>query len=279
MSFKEILVALEPGAMLEHRMLHGANLALNHEAHLIGLSVIEPLNLAGSFSPELGAVVEIEKQHRDAALRAARKVEAEFRSVCSRLGVPGEWRLGEGDIGELMIEHARYADLTIVGQVNSENPPPGAAAHLPERLALASGRPVLIVPYVGHYETVGTRVLVAWNRTREAVRAVNDALPMLRRARQATVLSINPEHGEARSNPPGADVARHLARHGVKVETSYTVANDIPVGATILSRAADLGVDLIVMGCYGHSRFRELVLGGVSREILGQMTVPVLMSH
>jgi nucleotide-binding universal stress UspA family protein len=279
MSFKEILVTLEPGAALERRMLHAADLALTHEAHLIGLSVIEPLNLAGYFSPSIEAIVEVEERRRQAADNAVRKIGSEFRAMCSRLGISSELRLGKGDTVDLAVEHARYADLTIVGQVNPERPSPGGAASLPERLALASGRPVLIIPYVGRYETIGTRVLVSWNRSREAVRAVNDALPMLRRAEQVTVLSINPEQGDARPSPPGADVALHLARHGVKVETSYTVAQDIAVGSAILSRASDLGADLIVMGCYGHSRFRELILGGASREILGHMTVPVLMSH
>jgi nucleotide-binding universal stress UspA family protein len=260
-------------------MLHAADMALAHEAHLIGLSVAEPLNLAGSFAPGLQAIVELEERHRQATEHAARKVEAEFRSLCSRLGIPAEWRLGSGDVGDIVGEHARYVDLTITGQVNPESPPPGAAATLPERLALASGRPVLVIPYVGRYETVGGHALVAWNRTREAVRAIHDALPILRKAKRVTVLSINPEPADPRPSPPGTDVALHLARHGIAVETSYTVAKDIAVGAAILSRAADLGADLIVMGCYGHSRFRELVLGGASREILGHMTVPVLMSH
>jgi nucleotide-binding universal stress UspA family protein len=279
MSFKEILVTLEPGAALERHMLHAADLALTHEAHLIGLSVIEPINLAGYFSPSIEAIVEVEERRRQAAGKTAQKIGSEFRAICSRLGISSEWLLDKGDIAELAVEHARYADLTIVGQVNPERPPAGPAANLPERLALASGRPVLIIPYVGRYETIGTRVLVSWNRSREAVRAVNDALPMLRRAEQVTILSINPEQGDSRASPPGADVALHLARHGVKVETSYTVAQDIAVGSAILSRASDLGADLIVMGCYGHSRFRELILGGASREILGHMTVPVLMSH
>ena len=279
MSFKEILVTLEPGAALERRIVHAADLALTHEARIVGLSVIEPLNLAGYFTPGLEAIIELEERHLQAAEHAARKVEAEFKSACSRLDLSAEWRLGKGDMADVTVAHARYADLTVTGQVNPESPPPGGAARLPERLVLDSGRPVLVVPYVGRWESVGRRVLVAWNRTREAVRAVNDALPILQKAEHVTVLSINPEQGNSRPNPPGADLALHLARHRIKVETSQTVAKDIAVGSAILSRAADLGADLIVMGCYGHSRIRELVLGGASREILGQMTMPVLMSH
>ncbi len=279
MAIKEIVVTLEPGAALERRLLHAADVALAHEAHLIGLSTVEPLNLAGYFSPGLQAIVEVEERHREIAEAAARKTEVEFRSVCSRLGISSEWRLGQGDTAEIAVQHARYADLTITGQINPESPPPGGGAALPERLALASGRPVLVVPYVGRYETIGSHVLVAWNRTRESVRAVHDALPILQKARRVTVLSIDPEPGNPRSSLPGSDIAAHLVRHGIAVETSYTVAKDIAVGSAILSRAADFAVDLIVMGCYGHSRFHELVLGGASREILRHMTVPVLMSH
>ena len=279
MALKEILVTLESGTALESRMRYAADLAFAHQAHLVGISVIEPLNLAGFFAPDFRAGVEIEEQHRRAAEAAARKVEREFQSLSSRIGLSGEWRVGEGEIGDVIAEHARYADLTITGQTNSESRPPGGAIGLPERLALTSGRPVLVVPYVGRFETIGSHVLIAWNRVREAVRAVNDALPMLQRAKRVTVLSVNPEQDDPQSSPPGADLALHLARHRVTVETSYTVAKDVPVGSVILSRAADLGVDLIVMGCYGHSRFRELVLGGASREILGHMTVPVLISH
>ena len=132
MSFREIMVTLEPGPALERRMLHAADLALSHEAHLVGLSVIEPLNLAAYFSPGLEAIIEIEERHLRAAENAARKVEAAFLAICARLGISSEWLLGKGDPADVTVEHARYADLTIVGQVNPENPGsvPGASREL-----------------------------------------------------------------------------------------------------------------------------------------------------
>ena len=219
---------------------------------------------------------EMEQRHRAAAEAAAKKVETEFQDACSRSGITSEWRLAEGDTAEMGVLHARYADLAVAGQIDPENPPPGSAARLPEQLALASGRPVLIVPYAGKYDSVGRRVLVAWSRTRESARALNDALPILKQADQVAVLSINPDRD---GTLPGADIALHLARHGVKAEATSTVAEDIDIGNTLLSRAADFGSDLIVMGCYGHSRARELIMGGATREILRHMTAPVLMSH
>jgi nucleotide-binding universal stress UspA family protein len=137
-----------------------------------------------------------------------------------------------------------------------------------------------VVPYAGTFKTIGQRVLVAWNAGREATRAVNDALPLLEGAAKVTVLAINP-HGGLRGHGevPGADIALHLARHGVRAEASAIKSDDVEIGALLLSQAADLNADLIVMGAYGHSRLREVVLGGATREILRSMTVPVLLSH
>ncbi|HTZ78823.1 MAG TPA: universal stress protein [Stellaceae bacterium] len=282
MGFKDILVTLDVEPSSARRLAYAAELARLNEARLVGLFVIEPLNLAAYFSPAISgyiaadAMAEIERQQRAAASANAKKVEAAFRDACSRGGISGEWRLAEGDTAETGVLHARYVDLAVTGQVDPENPPPGSAARLPEQLALASGRPVLIFPYAGKFDTVGRRVLVAWGRTRESARAVNDAMPILKRAEKVSVLSINPETD---GSIPGADISLHLAHHGVKAEATSTVAKDIDIGNTLLSRAADFGSDLIVMGCYGHSRARELMLGGATREILRHMTTPVLMSH
>ena len=122
--------------------------------------------------------------------------------------------------------------------------------------------------------------MLAWDAGREAARAVSDAMPFLERAEQVTVMAVNPSSGEGdHGEEPGADIALHLARHGVKAEVHQTESPDISVGDELLSRIADDGSDMLVMGAYGHTRLRELVLGGVTRSILEQMTVPVLMSH
>jgi nucleotide-binding universal stress UspA family protein len=145
---------------------------------------------------------------------------------------------------------------------------------------LASGRPVLAIPYAGQFEQIGERVLVAWNASREATRAVNDALPLLMGAKAVTILAVNPKHGiEGHGDVPAADIALHLARHGVKAEAAHTIAKDISEGDALLSYAADLGADLIVAGGYGHSRAREMVFGGATRTLLQEMTVPMLLSH
>ena len=285
MGLKDIVVILEAGAASERHLAAAVSLAGAHGAHLVGVSIIEPLDLSGYFSPAVSGYIAVdamqalEERHREAATAAAKQDEKAFRDACGRAGISHEWRLVEGEAADMATLNARYADLVVTGQVDPENPPRGGFARLPEELALASGRPVLFVPYAGSFETIGKRVLVAWNRMRESTRAVNDAIPLLAKAEKVTVLSINPVRGEDAGDLPGADIALHLARHGVKAEASYTVAEDIDAGSVLLSRAADIGADLIVMGCYGHSRTRELILGGATREVLHHMTVPVLMSH
>ena len=148
----------------------------------------------------------------------------------------------------------------------------------PERLVLAAGRPVLILPSAGRFPNIGARILVAWDASREATRAVTDAIPMLRLANTVHVMTVNPKHGE-HGHVAGADIGFYLARHGVRVEIKTDHGAEIDVGNELLSRAADLDVDLIVMGGYGHSRLKEWVLGGATRTILESMTAPILMSH
>lgn len=166
--------------------------------------------------------------------------------------------------------HARYADLTIVGQVA-----PGAPDHLADTL-MKIGRPLLAVPRHGRYPRVGSRVLVAWNGSREATRAVFDAMPLLASASVVTVMTMD---AEADEHLPGSDIGLALARHGVAVEVQHSTLGGIDAGNALLSRAADQGADLLVMGAFGHSPLREKVLGGATRHILDHMTVPVFLSH
>jgi nucleotide-binding universal stress UspA family protein len=147
-----------------------------------------------------------------------------------------------------------------------------------EHVALGAGRPVVVVPYAGAFAAIGKRALVAWNGSREATRALTDAIPLLREADKVYLMVFN-RRGNGTHNLPGADIGLYLARHGVTVEVSVQASDEVDVGNQILSRVADLDIDLIVMGAYGHSRMRELVLGGVTRTIFDSMTAPVFMSH
>jgi nucleotide-binding universal stress UspA family protein len=147
-------------------------------------------------------------------------------------------------------------------------------------LVTSAGRPALVIPYIGAPEPFGRTVTIAWDAGREAARAVADAMPLLEKAEKVHLLTVNPRFGiSGHGEEPGADIALHLARHGIQAEVNHSHARDMEVGDLVLSWLADSSSDLLVMGAYGHSRLRELVLGGVTRRLLDSMTVPVLMSH
>jgi nucleotide-binding universal stress UspA family protein len=283
MALRDILVHLDETRGAAARLSLAAEIARRNDAHLAGLFAVEPISFSAMAAPggpdfaAAEAFQEIQEQHRQARLASGEKLGARFKDEARRAGIVGEWRVVESDAATAVTLHARYADLAIVGQDDPDKR--AVAAGVAQSALLGSGRPVLVVPFIGA-KRLGERVLVAWNATREAARAVNDALPLLEGAKQVTVLSINPERGIAgEGDVPAADIALHLARHGVKAEAAHTEAEDIGVGEVILSRAADFGADLIVMGGYGHSRTREFVLGGATRTLLQHMTVPVLLSH
>jgi len=281
MSFKDLLVVVDLGQSAPERVDVALRMAREFGAHLTGLYVSNPPSFHPTVLEALPPdVIELqERVEREAADKAHAMFDERVERVA--LGVPTEWREAEGDVGDLATLHARYADLAVIGQTNPDDHiAPGTASDLPQRLILAGGRPVLIVPYAGRFPVVGQRVMVAWNAGREATRAVNDALPILAKAARVSVLVVNPRvgyggHGEL----PGADIALHLARHGIRAEVSTVNTEDVRVDDMLLSQAADLSADLIVMGGYGHSRLGEMMLGGATRHILRQITVPVLMSH
>ena len=276
MSLKSILVHAAGNDRLETVLDIGFGLAKAHEAHPVGLYISsDPQSslrtLPGPVPGDLMSAIEA----RIATEREA--AEAAFEDAARRHGLPGDWRAESGDPASRIGVHARYADLTVMGQWGEDDP--SGDADFPATVATLTGRPVLVVPRAGRFPEVGRRVLVSWNASRESTRALADALPILQRADQVTVLAVNPDDGPGHGEVPGADIAHYLARHGVRAEANRTYAETIDVADTILSRASDIGSDLIVMGAYGHSRMREWIFGGVTRSIMRTMTRPVLISH
>ncbi|HZB90594.1 MAG TPA: universal stress protein [Stellaceae bacterium] len=283
MALKDILLYVDEARGHDARIALAVELARRNGAHLTGLFSVEPYGysaLAAPGGPDFAATEafqELEEQRRATRLALGEGLRDELDKAAQRAGINREWRVVEDPAAEAMALHARYADLAVVGQADPDNRPVGAG--VVEAVLLSAGRPVLAVPFIGA-ASLGQRVLIAWNASREAARAVNDALPLLTAAERVTVLSINPAQGIADEGElPAVDIALHLARHGVKAEAAHTESEDIGVGDVILSRAADLSADLIVMGGYGHSRAREFILGGATRTLLQSMTVPVLLSH
>ena len=290
MALKDLLVHLDATEQTDRRLRFVAGLARQHGAHLTGLYVIGPV-LPPALPIEaigyLGAAEtdSLMERWRESQATEARRAEQTFRDQVERDGVAGEFRVAEGPSAATVASYARNVDLAIVGQADPDSP--GRLTSLEttsletiEQALFLSGRPVLIVPYSGHFEAVGNTVLVGWNATREAARAVNDALPLIGPAGSVTVLTVNPPDFKADTSAvPAADIASHLARHGLKVSLASTAGGEVSIGDVLLNHASDIGADLLVVGGYGHSRFREIVLGGATRTLLQSMTVPVLMSH
>ena len=278
MAYRNLLVHIDDSKANAQCLEAAIVLAQAHEAHLTGIYAAIELSLPGSIAAEVPAHL-LDVLREQAAERVA-AAEAAFTEVVERAGLSSDFRVAHcpsSRVAEVVALHARYADLAILGQPEPEN---GGEvdAELPEDVVLGAGRPALVIPYIGAGKEIGKRVLIAWDGGREAARAVNDALPLLEKAESVAVLVINPSHG-GHGEQPGADIALHLARHGITVEAQHIEVRDISTGNALLSRLADEDIDLLVMGAYGHSRLRQMVLGGVTREVFQQMTVPVLMSH
>ena len=285
MSLKDILVHLDATPRCAARVEVAAGLAARHGAHVTGLFVIDlpPPDMFYGFPSafiDLQRAEDIVERLRATAIAGAEHAEAIFGDRLRRDGLQGEWRLAEGFTGETVALHGRYADLIVFGQADPRASASERAVEPSIGKLMASGRPLLMVPFAGDFPVLGQDVLVGWNASAEAARAVNDALPILQRARKVTVLSVNPRRGiRGDGDVPAADIALHLARHGIRAEAAHTVVTDIGEGDALLSYAADIGADLLVTGMYGHSRLREMVFGGVTRSLLAEMTVPVFMAH
>jgi len=274
MAIKDILVHVDNTPACARRMEIAVRLATRHEAHLTALFARAFGNLPNLSS---GHEREVDKQREESqqrfeAMAAEAGLSAEFRSA--------DCRSSTDLVTENLLINARHVDLIVVGQHDSDSDDGSVPDDLAESVVLGGGRPVLVVPYAGEFPTLGERALVAWNGSRESVRAVNDAIPLLTDAKRVNVLALNPsDGGRIHGDLPSADICLHLSRHGVRAEAQTLSARDIDAGDMFLSVVADDGADLLVMGAYGQPRLRELVLGGATRQILKQMTVPVLMSH
>jgi nucleotide-binding universal stress UspA family protein len=279
MSLKDILVHFDAGPHAATRLAVAVDLARRHHAHLIGLYVTIPVVATDALPSGVDNVLfeNWSLRFREQNALEMQGVEAVFTETLRREGLPGEWRTAEGPLAETIALHARYADLAIIGQTNPDLPETAIFNDVIEEVLFTSGRPVLMVPYAGKFQVVGRNVLVGWTPTAEAARALNDAIPLMHGADQITIITSDPADGDG--DEPVADIALHLARHGLKVMATHTVSGGLRGEDILLNQAFDIGADLLVMGAYGHSRMLERVLGGVTRGILRSATVPVLMSR
>ena len=277
MDLKDILVLVESTPSTVGRLELAVALADKHGAHLTGLYVKPDL-----YIPSLEDYASLPQSYFDGMIaridEKALEAKDKFDKAVRKADVGHEWRVARGFASEALRHHARYFDLTIVGQSD-----PGAAngdsSDVPENMLLETGRPTLVVPYVGAVKSFAKRVMIAWDDGAPATRAVHDAIPLIAEADEVSILAVNPRDTGDHGQIPCADISLHLARHGIRAEAQSVHATDVDIADVLLARAFDRGCDLLVMGAFGHSRWRELVLGGVTQHMLENMTMPVLMSH
>ncbi len=281
MAYKTVLVHCNDLSRVERVVASGVQLAEQFQAHLIGLSVSPPILIVPTGTPGVPDTVVIDER-RQAYRKHNPEMQAAFESAVRGRSLVAEWReadAGGSTVVDVVLRHARAVDLIVAPQADTQW---SGSPHLDvaDRLAMESGRPVLIVPNEGLCTGFGEKVLAAWNAEREAARAIFDALPLLQRAKKVQVVWVNPQsEGGTADAVPAADICEALARHGVKCEATQAIRPRANVGRTLLEHAVESGADLLVMGCYGHSRLREFVLGGATRHVLDHMSIPVLMSH
>lgn len=279
MSYRNILLHLDALAACRHRVAAALDLGERFGARVTGVAPTG--RLAIPYAMDIAPPGELIVEWQETLQRQARKAADAFEASARQAGfVRVETRVAEGSDIPAITQGARYADLVVIGQADPADGATDQGALSVGEVVLGCARPVLVVPYIGAAAGFGKHVLIAWNGSREASRAVHDALPLLKKAQRVTVMAVNPRideqgHGEL----PGADLAAFLAQHEVRVEVQADRGAQTDVGEELLSRIADLDIDLLVMGAYGHSRAREWAFGGATRTILQSMTVPVLMSH
>lgn len=273
---KDIVVNLGLGAH-DPAGDYAISVAEGFEAHVLGIAVsyepVIPGTVMGGIPPEI-----IESQRRESDSKA-RSAVSRFEEAVRRAGLSGETRTLSASVSGAADQIGRIGrrfDLIVVGQPSRKGSAPDQVVD--EGVLFDSGRPVIFVPYIQKTGMTLRRVMICWDGSRAAARAVADALPFLQKAKQVEVVIVSEKPAKT-DEVPGADLGQHLARHGLTVDIKHITSPDIDVPSTILSHAADSDADMLVMGGYGHSRLREFILGGTTRGLLESMTVPVLMSH
>lgn len=281
MAIKDILVHVDGTQRSETRLKIGLSLAKRYDAHMTGLFVVSRPAILEHLRGQA-----VQRMSEEIYANGVRISET-FKKEADDKGISSEWRMVDqaglslNEVAEQVVRNSRCADLVVLGQHNPHRADGGVPADLVDSVVLWGGPPVLVVPYVGEYELDEIRAMIAWDGERESARAVRGALPLLQESQKTTVVAVNPKKGK--SNKPvetsSEELCTHLMRHNVNATAKYVVNEELGVGDALLSRAADEDINLMVSGAYHSSRTREKLLGGVTRQLLEQMTIPVLMSH
>ncbi|MGD9865960.1 MAG: universal stress protein [Pseudodonghicola sp.] len=280
-TLRDIAVFLDASSGGERIGTHAARIALEHDAHLIG---IYGVTRDGAHATSEGfargehAIRELVERRRLQDEKNALAAGRRFAEFAREHNISSEFRLvwQDGPDDDAVLR-ALHCDLVVAAHPRPEGLPAGWSA---ERLLLTTGTPVLIVPQSWSYGEIGRNVIIAWNRSREARRAVNDAMPFIARAQTTTILTIDGEQDPDRfGEDPGANLAEHLRRHEVAAEVIHVSSEGVPVAEVIAREANERGADLLVFGAYSRSRTSELLFGGTTRTLLASHSIPLLVSN
>ncbi len=275
MPIKTILLHMADDERHFARLRVAVDLAERFKAHVDALFVATPVAMPAEMTGRGASMAYIANATTAAHQRAA-EIEREVHTRCANLS--HDFTTVEGDHAEILAERSILADIAVITQAHPAHLEDRIPLQVPDQLPLAGPCPALVVPWEDRIgRPLGRTIMVAWDRSKEAGRALRDARPFLTTAERVLVVTANPSSDNDEANQPS--VIDYLKRHGVAAERRIVTDRSTDAGQVLLTLAKQEACDLLVMGAYGHSRWRELVLGGVTRTILGHMHLPVLMSH
>ncbi|MDD7911396.1 universal stress protein [Pseudovibrio exalbescens] len=276
MAIKDIIVVTDLNGEQPASQV-GVALAAREGAHATGLALaFEPI-VPGFIAAPMPA--DFLQMAHDQAVSAAKKSLEKFDHYVKMAGISGETRTEEMVTGgslDPVLRQARLTDMIVVGQDNPDDPEPMRELII-EALLFDTGVPVMLVPYISKGDFAPKKVMIAWDGSATCARAVHAAMPMLEKADDVNVVIV--DKGKTFVGEPGADIATYLARHNIEVNVQVIANPQVSVSDALLNYVSEQNMDLVVMGGYGTSRFREYILGGATRDILSSMTVPVIMTH
>ena len=279
MEFKNILIHLDHSSGCQNRLEAAFDLARNFDAPITGLFVVPDYIVPSYVEAQIS--VDVITGVTEKALARARERLVDYQKLAKEAGVSMEGHVLEGQLIPILREHSKYSDLLVLGQDHPEDLD-NASYGLADSLLFEGACACMVVPHSGKLKPLGKRVLLTWNASRESARALREAMPLLSRAETVVMLSSEPDDGDismARGHPHAQELARFLESHDIEAISSGISDPDMSTTDAIIGQAAEMNADLIVMGAYGHTRLREIILGGVTRDLLKQAPVPILLAH
>jgi nucleotide-binding universal stress UspA family protein len=279
MEFKNILIHLDHSSGCRNRLEAAFDLARNFDAKITGLFVVPDYVVPSYVEAQIS--VDVITEVTEKALARARDHLADYQKLAEEAGVSMEGHVLEGQLIPILREHSKYSDLLVLGQDQPEDLD-NASYGLADSLLFDGACACMVVPHSGKLKPLGKSILLTWNASRESARALREAMPLLSRAETVVMLSSEPDDGDssmARGHPHAQELAGFLESHGITAISSGISDPDISTTDAIIGQAAEMNADLIVMGAYGHARLREIILGGVTRDLLKQAPVPLLLAH